>query len=302
MLVDVELGGDTLMPYGIMSIVDATGYGLITDIDGITACLGNGGQIGGDTFVMTVLDRLYLAHGTGQERILSVEIETVVESEACGVGFLPIVCAMRFLINTSVTFGCVVIDNHLTALPVALTGCEHNGTGTFQHRNQIRNDNGLGEQILTCSEEWGTLPFPSAVGDMEIDAVTRPYTKVAVLKTVGNGIGQGGILYPGLSLITDVAPDTGRVGGAQKSRGNQLPQFPAACLYRQLVVLTTVGHQALYIIIYMLHRFGCETDLAEMRIGTYLDRAQGVVDLKTLQMGARADALSRGAIPFEVIF
>ena len=92
------------------------------------------------------------------------------------------------------------------ALPVALTWCKYDGTRTFQHRNQIGYDDGLGKQILTRSEEWGTLPFPDAIGDMEIGAMARPYTEMTVLKSVGDGVRQGGILNPRLSLVVDIAP------------------------------------------------------------------------------------------------
>ena len=83
LLVHTEFGGDAFVPYGVTGIIDAAGYGLITDIDGITACLRNGGQIGGETLVTCMLHRLYLTHGASQERILSVEIESVVEGKTC---------------------------------------------------------------------------------------------------------------------------------------------------------------------------------------------------------------------------
>ena len=95
---------------------------------------------------------------------------------------------LRLLIDTSLAAGRVVIDNHLMALPVAFTWCEYDGTGTFQHRNQIRYDNRLGKQILTCSEEGRALPSPDTVVDVVIDAMTGPYTEMAVLKTIGDGI------------------------------------------------------------------------------------------------------------------
>ena len=67
---------------------------------------------------------------------------------------------------------------------------------------------------MAPAREWGTLPSPYAIGDMEIDAVTRPDTQMTVLKTVGDGVRQGGVLYPGLTFIVDVTPDTRRFGGA----------------------------------------------------------------------------------------
>ena len=192
---------------------------------------------------------------------------------------------MCLLIDTPVAAGFVVIDNHLMPLPVALTWCKHDGTCTFQHRNQIRYDDGLGKQILTRSEEWGTLPFPDAIGDMEIGAMTRPYTEMTVLKTIGDGVRQGGILNPRLSLVVDIAPGTGRVGCAKKAWRHQLSEFPSTRLDAQLIILTTVGHQSSYIIIYIIYRIRGETVLSQMRIGTDFNGAQRVVDLKTLQMG-----------------
>ena len=38
----------------------------------------------------------------------------------------------------------VVIDNHLVALPVALAGREDVGSGIFQHRDEIGDDESLG--------------------------------------------------------------------------------------------------------------------------------------------------------------
>ena len=167
--------------------------------------------------------------------------------------------ALCLLIDTPVTSWGVVIDNHLMALPVSFAGRKHDGTGSFQHRNEIRHYDSLGEQILTRSEEWGALPFPDAVVDVEIDAVTSPYTKVTVLQTVGDGIRQRGILHPGLTFVTDISPYARRVGGAQIARGNQLTEFPSATLDAELIVLTTVGHQPLHIIIYALYSLGCKT-------------------------------------------
>ena len=98
--------------------------------------------------------------------------------------------ALRLLIDSSVAAGCVVIDYHLMALPVAFTWGEDDGASPFQHRNQIGYDNCLGKQVLTGTEEWGALPFPNAVVNVEIGAVTGPYAEVTVLESVGDGIGQ----------------------------------------------------------------------------------------------------------------
>ena len=206
-----------------------------------------------------VIYRLNLSHTTCQEWILTIEIDTIVEGESCRIGFCPMVRALCLLIDTPVAAGFVVINNHLLALPVSFTGGKHNSPSSFQHRDEIRHHDGLGEQILTRSEEWGALPFPDAVGEIIIDAVTGPYTEVTVLQTVGYGIGQRGVLHPGLTFVTDISPYAGRIGGRLKSCRNQLTEFPSTALDAELIVLTTVWHQSLYIIIYTLYSLGCKT-------------------------------------------
>ena len=82
LLIHMELSGDALVPYGVTGIVDAARYCLVTDIDGITACLRDGWEIGGMTFVMMILYRLNLANRTSLERILTIYIHAFVDGEA----------------------------------------------------------------------------------------------------------------------------------------------------------------------------------------------------------------------------
>ena len=84
---------------------------------------------------------------------------------------------------------CVVVHNDLVFLPVTFTGCEHHGSCLFEHGDQIRDDDGLCEQVLAGGEERRSLPFPHAVLDMEITSVTGPYREMAVLESTGNLIG-----------------------------------------------------------------------------------------------------------------
>ena len=247
------------MPHSVTGIVDASRYCLVTHIDGIATSLRDGGQIGSHTLVALVIYGLNLAHTTCHEGILTIEIETIVEGESCRIGFCPMVHTLCLLIHTSVASWRVVIYNHLLALPVSFTGCKHDSPSTLQHRDEIRHHDGLGEQILTGAEEWGTLPFPDAVSEIIIDAVTCPHTEVTILQTVGDGIGQRGVLYPRLTFIAYISPYAGRIGVTQIARGNQLAEFPTTTLDAELIILTTVGHQSLYIIIYILYSFGCET-------------------------------------------
>ena len=79
---------------------------------------------------------------------------------------------------------CVVIYNHLVSLPIALTGCEHNGTRPFEHRDEVGGDDGLCKEVLTGTEEGRALPFPGAVLDVEITAVTGPHAEMTVLQAM----------------------------------------------------------------------------------------------------------------------
>ena len=74
LLVDAELRLFALVPYGVVGIVNAALNGLVADIDGILACLGNGGLVGNGAVLRLVGCRLSHTGRAGLEGVLTVNI------------------------------------------------------------------------------------------------------------------------------------------------------------------------------------------------------------------------------------
>ena len=75
------------------------------------------------------------------------------------------------------------------ALPVTLTGREDGGTGILEHRDEVRHDDGLREQILRGTEEEGTLPLPPAFLHIIITAMALPYADMPVEESACDEVG-----------------------------------------------------------------------------------------------------------------
>ena len=75
-LVHTELGGDALVPYGIVGIVDALIGGVIAHINGVITALGDGGFPDDFALALDVIGSGRLATSTCGERIFEVFITT----------------------------------------------------------------------------------------------------------------------------------------------------------------------------------------------------------------------------------
>ena len=118
----------------------------------------------------------------------------------------------------------VVVDNHLMALPVALTWGKHHGTGIFEHRYQIGDDNCLCEQILVRAEKRRTLPFPVLFVDRIITSMTGPQREMTPVESALDGVGTRFIFDPRFTPMVDFAPRGGlgtdyRTGDEQHKDG-----------------------------------------------------------------------------------
>ena len=137
------------MPYGIVGVVYAALYSLVTHVHGIVTCFWYRGLIGDTAQVLVTLFRLCHTGRTSPERILLIHIDTWVESKALQVCLLPSVTA-DFLLITALRR--VVVYDHLVALPVSLSGHEHDGPSLLQHGYQVGCNDSRSEQVFTGSE------------------------------------------------------------------------------------------------------------------------------------------------------
>ena len=67
-----------------------------------------------------------------------------------------------------------IVDNDFFRLPVAFTGGKHDGSGLFQHGNEVGHYDGLCEQVLCRGKQLRTLPAPTALLLVIEDAVAGP--------------------------------------------------------------------------------------------------------------------------------
>ena len=131
LLINMKLGRNALMPYGIMGIIDTALYSLIAYIDSIATFFGNIGLIGYLTKLTTIATHLRLSGCSGLKGILVVYIGLRMIGKASRIGLRPrVMTATDFAIAQR----CIVIDNHFLALPVTLTRGENYGASLLEHR------------------------------------------------------------------------------------------------------------------------------------------------------------------------
>ena len=139
------------------------------------------------------------------ERILSVCINVSSFSETRVGGAFPLsFTALHFLIDAAT----IIVDDDFVPLPVAFARGEDHGSGIFQHRDEVRHNERLGEQVFGGAEQTGALPFPTFLGILVIFPVTLPQGDVASFQPFRYGVGAGNVLYPciiGVFLFPDTA-------------------------------------------------------------------------------------------------
>ena len=115
----------------------------------------------------------------------------------------------------------VIVNDNLLSLPVALTRRENDGPSTFEHRNEVGNDDGLCKQIFGSGKEFRTLPSPLGGLLVVVTAMTGPEREMAVLQSVRWTEWSRDVLYPRLAIVVDVTPKTRLVGILRETIGNQ---------------------------------------------------------------------------------
>ena len=140
------------------------------------------------------------------ERIVSVKVTSleVSKSHAC---IFPMPCLM---IVVGVRKRCtVIIDDNLVSLPVTLARRVDYSPRAFEHRNEKRYHDALSKEVLASAKEVRALPFPLVLLLGIITSVARPYTKVAVVETIGSRVGTRVVAYPGDRSNDGVRPQAG---------------------------------------------------------------------------------------------
>ena len=151
------------------------------------------------------LGGLCLPHGPLLKWILAIGVECLCGGKARLFSLFPLLAVDGLDIRVALD-GIIVVNDHFMLLPVSLTRSEHDGACILKHWNQVRDHNGLGEQILCGAKKIRTLPLPGVLLIVIISAMGSPYRKMPVLKSFGNEIGMRCIENPRVVLVLDVAP------------------------------------------------------------------------------------------------
>ena len=134
LLIDAELCLLSLMPHGVVGVVDAARHSLIAHIDGVVSFFGNRGLIGNLIVVRATAGCLRHTGCACYEGILTVYIRPIMKGKAGLWRLLPRLAVAGLDVVHQVLV-VIVVDNHLMALPVTLSWCEDNGTGILEHRD-----------------------------------------------------------------------------------------------------------------------------------------------------------------------
>ena len=189
-LVDDEFACAAPVPDGVMGAVGAALDGLVGDVDGVAAALGQvalplrlaeNGAGGGDG--------PGLAGGAHAEGIVidAVDGFRIRESLAGGfpVAFLGIHAAAAERPLAGVRKGGIIVRDDFQRLGVPLPRGHDHGPCVFQHRDEEGQDEALGKEVLGGLESRGALPFPAVRPLLEITAVALPEGDVTAFKALG---------------------------------------------------------------------------------------------------------------------
>ena len=239
LLVDLEFRDTSFMEHQVFGIGYALRKGLVTDVYGIASGLRNVGNPFGKGF-LRFRQRADEAGGSVGKRIVVLGIGLVFLGKSRELAFLPAVfpLVVDFQVTASAGAG-IVVHDYLVALPVALTRGEDDGSGIFEHRYQVRDDNRLGEEVFGGSEKTGTLPYPFSLALLVEASVALPDGKVTVLKTAADGVGTGDVLDPGSHRPVGLCVQAALVflGLAAEGVRNQVLNGLPVGIYRQSVVV-----------------------------------------------------------------
>ena len=193
------------MPHRVACIVDTALYRLIAYVHSVATGLRQVGLVVYLTVVPLAVGGLCHACRAGLERVFTVLVASCVEGKSALAGGDPWLAQSRFhVVNQRGVV--VVVDDDLMSLPVAFAWRVDNGTCVLEHGNEIRHDDGLGEQVFVSAEQGRALPPPLLFVLVVVAAVAGPKCQVAVFQSTGYLVGTRHILYPRLAVVLDVIP------------------------------------------------------------------------------------------------
>ena len=175
---------------GIEGIVTAVGNGPVSHIDGVLSALRYVGHPFGNA-LFSFLDGLYGAERSFFEGVFELDVLRTEVCEPFSVALGPCFVCGTFGIRGACAGAAVVVDDDFGSLAVALTRHQYVGSGIFQHRDEVGEYEALRVQVFHGLEATGTLPLPAVEFRLVVEAVALPQGYVAVLQTVGGGIGFG---------------------------------------------------------------------------------------------------------------
>ena len=172
-LVDCKFCNLPLVKNEIFSILYTFRQSLITYIDSIFTSIRNIWLIADFTEIL-LFSGFSLSDGTVSKRVFPIIVECLYSSKSRFLSCFPFFPIYRFFVVIS--FDRIIIINYdFLFLPISFTRSENNGTGILKHRNQIRDNDGLREQILGSTKEIWSLPFPAFLIIIIISAMRCPY-------------------------------------------------------------------------------------------------------------------------------
>ena len=173
------------------------------------------------------------------------------------------------------------------ALPVAFARGEDHRSGVFEHRDEVRHNERLGEEVFGGTEQTGALPSPLALLVDVILSVALPEGNVSAFQTFVGRIGAGDVLGPRLALIL-AFPHAGIVRFLAQMVGHQLFDGLSVGIDGDVIVVHRAGEKALQLAIDLVYRFRCEGLVSEGLVRIDVQFPMLVVQVIRLQ-SARSD-------------
>ena len=180
----------------------------------------------------------------------------------------------------------IVVDDDVMRLAIALTSTEHHSTGILKHGSEVRNDDRLREQILSCAVERGALPLPSDRVILIVKPMAGCEGKVATLQTLADGIGARSIAHPRFATVCGLPPQARLILVFTVDIGNEFVNAFLTHKHRDVIVVDRPGKHTTQFIVYSLCRLRTEGLIGKVSIGMYGKRALVRIELEAHQLAS----------------
>ena len=302
-LVYKKLSGTSLVKNGVVSVGHGIRQRLIRHIHGISPRLGYVGYPRGQGLgILFPARRGGEPARTGKEGSVAIVIGRTLAGKSTDRRTLPRSLARLLLVIDASLMASIVVNNHLVTLRVAFAGSIDDGTGIFQHRNDVGHNKGLGKEVFGGAEERWTLPCPLALGILIVASMALPHGQMMPLQPLFYLVGTRCACHPRSTLMTTSIPQTGlfTVASATQGIGYEVLNLTSVGIQENVEIVHRAGQYLSHLLIDTISNFFRKRLIPERRIGIDIQCAALMVNLERIKF-ARADIGHRRSIFFEVI-